>query len=78
MLLGHIAKFVEQGAKRIETPNTSGQDISQVAFKNPDGTIAIIAFNHKSETQKVQFKNGDNAFNYEIEGGMLVTFIIED
>jgi glucosylceramidase len=78
VLLGHIAKFVEQGAKRIETPNTSGQDISQVAFKNPDGTIAIIAFNHKSETQKVQFKNGDNAFNYEIEGGMLVTFIIED
>lgn len=78
VLLGHIAKFVKQGAKRIKTPSTRSQDISQVAFKNPDGTIAIVAFNHSSQVRKVQIKNGENAFNYEMEGGMLVTFLIEN
>ncbi len=77
VLLGHISKFVKSGAKRIETPNTRGQDISQVVFINPDGAIVVVAFNHKSEPQKVQFQYQENAFNYEIESGMLVTFLFE-
>ncbi len=78
VLLGHISKFVKPGAKRIQTTNTRSQDISQVAFKNPDGGIVVIAFNHKSEKQKVQFQLNEDAFNYEIEGGMLTTFLIDD
>ncbi|MFK7949592.1 MAG: glycoside hydrolase family 30 beta sandwich domain-containing protein [Saprospiraceae bacterium] len=78
VLLGHISKFVQQGARRIKTPNTRGQDISQVAFENLDGTIAIVAFNHSNNSQKVQFENGEDAFNYTIDGGMLVSFLIEN
>lgn len=78
VLLGHISKFVKPGAKRIQTPNTRGQDISQVAFKNLDGGIVVVAFNHKSEKQKVQFRYQQNTFNYEIEEGMITTFLIED
>ncbi|MFK7813046.1 MAG: glycoside hydrolase family 30 beta sandwich domain-containing protein, partial [Maribacter sp.] len=78
VLLGHISKFVKPGAKRIETPETRGQDISQAAFINPDGEIVVVAFNHKSETQKVQFQYQQEAFNYELKGGMLATFLIED
>ncbi|MFK7810301.1 MAG: glycoside hydrolase family 30 beta sandwich domain-containing protein, partial [Saprospiraceae bacterium] len=78
VLLGHMAKFVKPNAKRIRTPDTRGQDISQVAFKNIDGTIVIVAFNHKSESQNIQFEYKENTFDYEIEGGMLVSFLIED
>ena len=78
VLLGHISKFVKPGAKRIETPNTRGQEISQAAFKNADGSIVVVAFNHNSEEQKVRFQYKQDVFNYKIEGGMLATFIIED
>ena len=40
--------------------------------------MAIIAFNHKSQKQKVQFQYSGDAFNYDFEGGMLVTFLIKD
>lgn len=78
VLLGHISKFVRPGARRIETPSTRGQGISQVAFKNPDGTIAIIAFNHDSKRKTVQFEYNQNTFHYPIAGGMLTTFLIEE
>lgn len=77
VLLGHAAKFIRSGAKRIATPNTRSQGISQVAFKNLDETIAIIAFNHNDDRKSIQFKCNENAFNYNIEPGMLVTFVIE-
>jgi len=77
VLLGHIAKFVRPGAVRIKTPDTRGQDISQVAFKNTDGSIAIIAYNHRTIAQNVQFQYGEERFTYSIDGGMLVTFVIK-
>ena len=76
VLLGHIAKFVKYGAIRIESNNTRNQDISQVAFKNLDGTIAVVAFNHKDESQVVRFKRGDDSFSCQLEAGMLATFVI--
>ncbi|MFK7934611.1 MAG: glycoside hydrolase family 30 beta sandwich domain-containing protein [Saprospiraceae bacterium] len=78
VLLGHITKFVQSGAKRIETRNARGEDISQVAFKNPTGSIVVVVFNHKEEPQKVQFQYQQDDFNYEIESGMLATFVIEN
>ena len=78
VLLGHIAKFVQPGGRRIETPGTRGQGISQVAFKNPDGTIVLIAFNHNSEKTTIQVDHNQNSFQYQMAAGMLTTFLIED
>jgi glucosylceramidase len=78
VLLGHIAKFVQPGGRRIETPGTRGQGISQVAFKNPDGTIVLIAFNHNSEKTTIQVDHNQNSFHYQMAAGMLTTFLIED
>ena len=78
VLLGHISKFVKSGAKRIDTPNTRSQGISQAAFKNIDGSIIVVAFNHDNIQKNIQFQHNNNRFNYDINGGMLATFIIED
>lgn len=78
VLLGHLSKFVKYGARRIESNNTRNQDISQVAFKNLNGTIAILAFNHNDESQKVQFKRGEDYFSYQLEAGILATFVINN
>ncbi len=78
VILGHIAKFVKAGAKRIETIDTRQEGVSQIAFKNPDGTSVIICYNHNDVSQLVQFKINDNFFAYSIEAASLITFFIEN
>lgn len=76
VLLGHIGKFVRPGAVRIKTLSTRSQNISQVAFKNTDGSIVVVAFNHRNVSQTVRMSYGEDRFAYEIESGMLTTFVI--
>jgi glucosylceramidase len=47
--LMHASKYVKRGAKRVEssikTNGTGSDSVSQVAFKNPDGSVAVIVGN---------------------------------
>jgi len=43
--LGHLAKFVETGAYRIDSNSFGSGSIEDVAFKNPDGSIAVLVYN---------------------------------
>lgn len=72
-VLGHISKFVYPGAVRISSDFYSS--VQNVVFKNPDGSIALIAFNNSNkpnETFKV--KVGSQSFAYTLEKGAAVTF----
>jgi glucosylceramidase len=51
--LGHYSKYVLPGAVRVYSSNTPY--ISSVAFKNTDGSMALIAFNNASSSQTFQF-----------------------
>jgi glucosylceramidase len=73
-LLAHAARFVRKGAVRLSSPNSRSQGISQVAYRNLDGSIAILAFNHTNTPLKVRFTLGSESFLYELKGGSLVTF----
>lgn len=42
--LGHFSKFIRPGAKRIVASSTS-DDLLTTAFKNPDGSIAVVVMN---------------------------------
>lgn len=70
--LGHLSKFVNPGAKRIETNLPS--DIDNVAFRNGDGTFVVLAFNKSSSSRFVKVRHGGKQFGYNIPGGALVTF----
>jgi len=72
-LLGHFSKFVVPGAYHIAA-NTLGS-LSNVAFKNPDGSKVVVAHNggSSSSTFKVSW-NGTQSFVYTLPAGATVTF----
>ncbi|MBM6399291.1 discoidin domain-containing protein [Phycicoccus sonneratiae] len=80
--IGHAAKFVRPGAVRIAstsfgTTGWNGQ-VMDVAFRNPDGTIALVAHNENDDPRTVAVRYGDRTFEYTLPGGALATFTWPD
>ncbi|HEX4733806.1 MAG TPA: glycoside hydrolase family 30 beta sandwich domain-containing protein [Thermoleophilaceae bacterium] len=75
-VLGHYSKFVKPGAVRIGS--TVDGNIWDVAFRNPDGSIVLIANNDDWGTgsQRFNVRLGDQEFSYELPAGAVVTFVI--
>lgn len=48
--LGHASKFVQPGAVRIESNSFGQGSLEDVAFRNPDGSIALLVMNSGGET----------------------------
>ena len=76
--IGHAAKFVRPGAVRIGstsfgTTGWNGQ-IMDVAFRNPDGSTALIVHNQNDEPRDFAVRAGDRQFSYTLPGGALATF----
>jgi O-glycosyl hydrolase len=72
-IIGQISKFVKTGAVRIGT-TIAGTNITTVGFKNPDGSIALLAYNANTSATTVKIVNGSNAFDYSIPPSSAVTF----
>jgi glucosylceramidase len=70
--LGHYSKYVLPGAVRVYSSNTPS--ISSVAFKNPDGSLALIAFNDSASTQTFQILWGDQTLSYTLPSYAAATF----
>jgi glucosylceramidase len=70
-VLGHATRFV-----RIDS--TVAGTIADVAFRNPDGSIAVIAVNDDWGTgvQKFTVRMGATAFSYELPAGAVATFVL--
>jgi glucosylceramidase len=76
--IGHAAKFVRPGAVRIAstsfgTTGWNGQ-IMDVAFRNPDGSTALIVHNENDDPRSFAVAVGDQQFSYTLPGGALATF----
>jgi glucosylceramidase len=72
-IIGQISKFVKAGAVRIKASTTTAGYLS-CGFKNPDGTLAVMAFNNKSTSQVYKFLVGIQAFTYTIPANSAATF----
>jgi glucosylceramidase len=70
--LGHYSKYALPGATRIYSSNTSS--IVSVAFKNPDGSKALVAFNNSSASQNLQVQWGMQLFSYSLPSLAAATF----
>jgi glucosylceramidase len=73
--LGHASKFVQPGAKRIES-NTFGQgSLQDVAFQNPDRSIVLLVLN--SGEGSAQFNIGwrGQFAQYKLASGAAATFV---
>ena len=76
--IGHLAKFVRPGAERIAstsfgTTGWNGQ-IMDVAFRNPDGSTALVVHNENDDPRSFAVAVGDQSFEYTLPGGALATF----
>jgi glucosylceramidase len=70
--LGHYSKYVLPGAVRIYSSDANG--IDTVAFKNPDGSKALIAFNNSSSSQIFKVQWGMYLFPYTLPSLSAATF----
>jgi len=70
--LGHYSRYVMPGATRIYSSNTSA--VVSVAFKNPDGSKALVAFNNSSASQTLQVQWGTQLFSYSLPSLAAATF----
>ncbi len=76
--IGHLSKFVKPGAVRIGstsfgTTGWNGQ-LMDVAFRNPDGSTALVVHNENDEPRTFAVAVGDQSFEYTLPGGALATF----
>jgi glucosylceramidase len=72
--LGHFSKFVRPGARRIGSTSTSAS-INQVAFRNPDGRVAVVAHNTGSAVVTLQVGTGATAMSVLVPANAAVTVV---
>ncbi|MFF3056612.1 lectin [Streptomyces sp. NPDC057909] len=70
--MGHLTKFVRPGAQRIAS--TAGSTVPNVAWRNPDGSKALIAYNGGTSAQQVTVNWGGQKFTYSLPGRTSATF----
>ena len=70
--LGQYSKFVLPGATRVYSSNASG--FVSVAFKNPDGSKALVVYNEGRSPQSFQAVWGTQSFTYQLPGLSGATF----
>lgn len=70
--MGHLTKFVRPGAQRIAS--TASSAVPNVAWRNPDGSKALIAYNDASAAKTVTINWGGQHATYSLPGKTSATF----
>jgi glucosylceramidase len=70
--MGHLTKFVKPGAFRIAS--TASTSVPNVAWINPDGSKALVAYNASGTTQSVHVVWGSESFTYSLPARTSATF----
>jgi len=71
--IGHASKFVQDGAVRIGSDEET-DGLEQVAFRNPDGSLALITVNTGGEELRFTVDWGGQAFDYALPPKSAATF----
>ena len=72
--LGHVSKFVQPGATRIESNSFGEGSLEDVAFQNPDGSIAVIVLNTTESPIAFNLNWRGQFAQYKLGGAEVVTF----
>ena len=71
--LGHASRFVVPGAVRIASTEAGG--VVDAAFKNPDGSLVLIALNTNKDTTSFTISSSGTGFAYTLPAGAVATFV---
>ncbi|HXM42911.1 MAG TPA: glycoside hydrolase family 30 beta sandwich domain-containing protein [Bryobacteraceae bacterium] len=73
-VLGHLGKFVQPGAYRIDSNTYGSGSLEDVAFQNPDGSIVLLVLNAASGSSTFAVTwNGGN-FTDTLPAGAVATY----
>ncbi|ESQ86077.1 hypothetical protein AEAC466_02495 [Asticcacaulis sp. AC466] len=70
---GHASKFVRPGAVRVASTEADG--LSSVAFRNPDGSVALIVLNGNAQTKAFSVRTDRKTFGYTLPASSVATFV---
>ncbi len=70
--MGQLTKFVKPGAYRIDS--TASSAVPNVAWINPDGSKALVAYNGSGSAQQLVVNWGDESFSYSLPAQTSATF----
>jgi glucosylceramidase len=73
-LLGQLSKFVQSGAKRIESNYGSADTVTNVAFLNPDNTVVVVIINQTKDEQCFNLLCGDMQMSGKVPAGSVATY----
>ena len=72
-MYGHFMKFIHRGAVRMDSfPST--KDLSHVAFRNPDGSLVLVAANTTDGTRDFTIRWGERCFNTTLPAKSVATW----
>lgn len=72
--LGHASKFVAPSAFRIDSTTFEQERLESVAFRNPDGSIALIVLNGGNAPVTFNLSWKDKYASYHLEPAAVATF----
>ena len=62
------------GAQRIGTTGYTAENLTYMAFRNTDGSYAMIALNRNSEPKTIAVQGPDKAFRYDVPAQSIASF----
>ena len=71
--LAHASRFVLPGAQRVQSSDAAGE-LSNVAFRNRDGSLALVVANGASKEQTFSVRVKGQSFRYTLPGMSVATF----
>ncbi len=71
--LAHASRFVLPGAQRIGSSEAHG-DLANVAFRNRDGSLALVVANGAAQAQTFSVRLGKQSFLYTLPAQSVATF----
>ncbi|XP_042864798.1 lysosomal acid glucosylceramidase-like [Penaeus japonicus] len=60
--MGHFSKFVKEGATKLGLTSQDQKNLDATAFRNPDGSVAIIILNRAVKSIEAVVEVGDRGF----------------
>ncbi|MGF9697277.1 glycoside hydrolase family 30 protein [Paenibacillus sp. MABNR03] len=71
--LGHVSRYVRPGALRVDSTEERGK-LENVAFRNPDGTMVLVAANTENEEVIFRVDMEGKTFQYMLPSQSAATF----
>ncbi len=73
--IGHFSKYIKPGAKRIGLSKYTS-DLEVTAFKNPEGTLVLVALNRTQNKLPVVIRMNGTLIEFQLEESAIATALI--